>query len=533
MRVRTIIELLGCQSFAIADERLLDRDVIVSMGTSPDDCSDATVSLTYIGTHGAWRDRADSEGILLVYVPVSDGESLEDLQTPPRGVVLLSDGRRYKELYESFRRLPELGGLLSLKRSRLHEAFLHSYDVQQFVSRSLPIIGNPIIVTNSDHRLLASAGELPEERDDVREVVEQGYVSDSVKSELEADGVIRDVRLRRHAVLTENPRFGQRWAHSIIYAHHMELGRFDVLESGKPITALDLELIDYAGSLAGIMIERQGVAGDRVGAGSSVLRDLITNSFVNERTMRAQVALTSLPLDESYVMLAVVGQRGAGAEYYTRAGRRVGAVVRSCLWTVQGNVLAVLMPFGKSASVGYDDYGRARRALLANRNLVRVLANNDMRVFVSEPFTELSLSPGRFGQCVELMDAVMDEANERMSFFWEERFRVLACGAKSFERMDALLDKRVVAMRLYDRDHGTQYFDTAIMSVRHPGSPAEAANALNVHRNTYFYRVNKVRELFFIDLKDGDDRLLLAFTARIMEGLGDRVHIDVSELPKD
>ncbi len=531
MLVRTVIDLLGCQSFVVSDERLLDRDVIVTTGTVPAECSDATISLSYIGTHEAWRERKESEGILLVYVPMSEGETLEDLQMPPRGVVLISTKQIYKALQESFRRLPELCSLLSLQRSRLHAAFLHSYDVQQFVTRSLPVIGNPIIVTNSDHRLLASAGEIPADRADVHEVIELGYVSDSVKSEMEVDGVIRDVRLRRHAVLTENPRFGQRWAHSIIYAHHMELGRFDVLESDRRITAIDLELIDYAGSLAGIMIERHGMAGDRVGAGSSVLRDLINNSFVNERTMRAQVALTSLPIGESYVMLAVVGQRGAGAEYYTRAGRRVGAVLRSCLWTVQGNVLAVLLPLGKSSTCGYDDYDRARRVLMANSALRRVLVNNDMRAFASEPFTELPMSAGRFGQCIELMDAVLEEDGERMRFFWEDRFKVLACGAKSFERMDAMLDKRVIAMRAYDRDHGTQYFETAIMSVRHPGSPAEAAGALNVHRNTYFYRVNKVRELFFIDLKDGDDRLLLAFTARIMEGLGDRLHIDESDYP--
>ena len=55
------------------------------------------------------------------------------------------------------------------------------------------------------------------------------------------------------------------------------------------------------------------------------------------------------------------------------------------------------------------------------------------------------------------------------------------------------------------------------MSVRFPGSPAEAASALSVHRNTYFYRMNKVKELFFVDLKDGEDRLALSFTAQVLE----------------
>ena len=107
-----------------------------------------------------------------------------------------------------------------------------------------------------------------------------------------------------------------------------------------------------------------------------------------------------------------------------------------------------------------------------------------------------------------------------MVYFWENRFAVLACAPERSDRLERMLDKRVVAMADYDREHGTDYLKTAVMSVRFPGSPADAASALSVHRNTYFYRVNKVRELFFIDLKDGDDRLATSFSTSILEGLG-------------
>ena len=139
------------------------------------------------------------------------------------------------------------------------------------------------------------------------------------------------------------------------------------------------------------------------------------------------------------------------------------------------------------------------------------------------------MTAGRFSQCMELLDAVGESQTRRIRYFWEDRFTVMACNAKSFEKMDALIDKRVIAMKVYDQRHGTKYLETAIMSVSHPGSPAEAADALNVHRNTYFYRVNKVRELFFLDLKDGDDRLALAFTVRVLEGLGERFFIDPND----
>ncbi len=528
MRVRTIVDTLGCLSYSTSDESLLDRDVIVSVGGVPERCANSVLMLAAFGGRLPWKERSREEGILLVHVPTMEGESLDDLMKPPAGVVFVASSCPYEEFLDSFRRLPQVCALLSLRRSQLHTAFLHSYDVRQFAEKAQPIIGNPLVITNSDHRLLTSAGTIPEDREDVREVIEHGYVTDGVKSDLEADGVIRDVRLRRHAVLTENPRFGQRWAHSIVYVHHMEMGRFDVLESDCPITPVDLELIDYAGSLVGIMMERLGLAGGRVGSGSSVLRDLINGSFVNEETMRSQMSLTRLPLGETYVILAVVGQRGAGADYYTRAGRMVAETIRLCLWTDEGGILAILAPVGKSSAPGYDGYGRARKALLANSRLRVVLENNDMYAYASEPFEDLGMAAGRFSQCVELLDAVGEDRIGRIRLFWEDRFRVLACSAKTFDQMEAMIDKRVVAMLLYDRDHGTQYLDTAIMSISCPGSPAEAADALNVHRNTYFYRINKMRELFYLDLKDGDDRLALAFTARIMEGLNYRFHVDLS-----
>ena len=147
------------------------------------------------------------------------------------------------------------------------------------------------------------------------------------------------------------------------------------------------------------------------------------------------------------------------------------------------------------------------------------LANNELSLFVSEPFGDLLMCPGRLREAIDLEKTIREPEAGRAYYYWEHRFAALASSAGAPDRLEMLLDKRVVAMADYDREHGTAYLQTAIMSVRFPGSPADAAAALNVHRNTYFYRMNKVRELFFIDLKDGDDRLALSFSASIMEGM--------------
>ena len=52
-----------------------------------------------------------------------------------------------------------------------------------------------------------------------------------------------------------------------------------------------------------------------------------------------------------------------------------------------------------------------------------------------------------------------------------------------------------------------------------------------MHRNTYFYRVNKIAEMFFIDLKNDDDRLAVAFFTHFLSGVGHDLLFDVSQMP--
>lgn len=548
MKLRTVIDELQCLSWKASREELLGAEVLLT----PEYDVSATLNMKYVRLcqqedFELGKVKALEGQILLVHTGLEIPSSLK----LTGAVVAISHKGSYNDLRMAFVDLPSKVAVLALRKNRIFEAYLSSYNLTQFAERASEVLGNPVIITNADQRLLASVGTFPEDLDEVQEILAQGYVSDTVAAEMEEDGVLASVRTAHHSLVSFNARRGNRWVVAIIYYHHLEMGRFDVLEFNAPITGFDLELVDFAGQLAGVMIDRLGAAGERVGFGSSALDDLISGSFVNEKIMHSQLMLTNLTLDVSYVMMVFLGIQGADRDYHARVGNIVFRAIRNSLWCVHENRLCVLVPIGKNETVGYDDYERTIRTLNENTAFIAMLEHNNLRAFVSEPFTDLSLSPGRFRQCVALVDAEESkeqthaarsasvsrdsmrpltrladgneehQARNRLIFFWEHRFSILASTAGSFDQVEMMLDKRVVAMAAYDRQHGTSYLETAIMSVRFPGSPAEAAAALNVHRNTYFYRMNKVRKLFFLDLRDGDDRLEVAFSTRIMEGMGE------------
>ncbi|MDO4848370.1 MAG: helix-turn-helix domain-containing protein [Coriobacteriia bacterium] len=516
MKLRTVLNELACTDFRVGKEKLLNEDVLFSLD------EDAGIPhgarLLRMAQLSDFQEGAGSSAGRHIALVLAGHEIPEGLRVGGDFVVVASD-LAPDAFRSAFLALPAKAALLELRRDRMFDAFLSSYDLSEFAERSAAVLGNPLIISNADGRLLAAAGKFPADAPDVQEVLERGYLSEDGPADEAAEQAPGAVRQTRHSIVGTTERFGRSWATAVIRFHRLEMGRYDVLEKDGPISGFDLELVDYASLLAGVMIDRLGAAGERVGSGSSVLHDLVEGSYLNEQTMRAQLRLMNVPVDVAYVLAVVAGRGEAGRDFYARVGSMSARALHNGLWCAREDCLVALVPIGKNESAGYDDYARAQRRILSNKAFSAMLATNELSAFVSEPFDNLTMSPGRFKEAMDLTQTVRDPAAGKAYFFWEHRFAALASISSSPDKLEMLLDKRVVAMADYDREHGTAYLQTAMMSVRYPGSPADAAAALNVHRNTYFYRMNKVRELFFIDLKDGDDRLALSFSASIMEGM--------------
>nr|WP_237449182.1 MULTISPECIES: helix-turn-helix domain-containing protein [unclassified Paenibacillus] len=69
----------------------------------------------------------------------------------------------------------------------------------------------------------------------------------------------------------------------------------------------------------------------------------------------------------------------------------------------------------------------------------------------------------------------------------------------------------------YDNAHKTSLLPTLEAYLQYVDTPNIAAKTLFIHRNTLFYRINRIRELFEIDLSDGDIRLKLQMTLHFLK----------------
>ena len=71
--------------------------------------------------------------------------------------------------------------------------------------------------------------------------------------------------------------------------------------------------------------------------------------------------------------------------------------------------------------------------------------------------------------------------------------------------------------RQYDEKHGSGLYDTLFQYLFQDRSIQKGAEALHIHRNSFLYRIHRIKELTQIDLEDPSARfyLMLSF---LLEG---------------
>ena len=75
----------------------------------------------------------------------------------------------------------------------------------------------------------------------------------------------------------------------------------------------------------------------------------------------------------------------------------------------------------------------------------------------------------------------------------------------------------VIQLINFDKQNGTDLLDTLKNYLYYTNSPNEAAKALCIHRNTLFYRINKIKDMTEISLNNAEEISTLYFSIRLLE----------------
>lgn len=517
LKLWTALAELGIEEHQVHAPTILDESVYPADLARGTEFIHHGVSLVR-GDQGEEPELTDS-GYTLIYL----GEAMPpDLRHPRKNEVFVAASCGWDELACRFAELSSTIARLSIRQDLLMRSFSRTTNLEWFVSRVAKIVGNPAVLVNTESKILATSRDFRSEAPNQSEDFSGGYISGRVVEEMNSDRIFSLIAQTRHAVVTHNERYDQSWAFSPLVLGSNTLGHLDVLERNRPFTPSDLELIDDASELLCVLVAYGGLGGSFAGSGSSVLADLVEGEFSTHEELEGQLALTVFPTmgdHDTYLLFTIVaGTESLLPGFRAHVAGMITSAFPRAIWSYAHGCFIVLDAVSDDVCAGVADYEGAEHYLLSHDKFFASIERCGLSCSAAEPFDDLLDVRSRFRQCSLLADAMLGAA-ERPSLvaWWRRRFDVLAHMAKGSELAEVLIDARVRGMARYDDAHHTSYLRTAAMSVRFPGAPTEAASALRVHRNTYFYRTGKIFELFNLDLKDGDDRLAIALAVHLVD----------------
>ena len=76
----------------------------------------------------------------------------------------------------------------------------------------------------------------------------------------------------------------------------------------------------------------------------------------------------------------------------------------------------------------------------------------------------------------------------------------------------SLLHPTLDAIREYDKAHKTQFFQTLFVFLKNERNHQLTAKELYIHRNTLFLRLQKINELWELNLEDAEERFYMLYS---------------------
>lgn len=124
-------------------------------------------------------------------------------------------------------------------------------------------------------------------------------------------------------------------------------------------------------------------------------------------------------------------------------------------------------------------------------------------VSVSEPFEELkTLKDQLHAAQTTLRLAAFEDRNSRIVFVHEYKMVLGYLYLRNTSIPLNMVHPAVTEIKKYDEEHGNEYYLTLRAYLLCDRSYAKMANYLHIHKNTVSYRMQKMTELFDLDLKD-------------------------------
>jgi hypothetical protein len=305
-----------------------------------------------------------------------------------------------------------------------------------------------------------------------------------------------------------NNLFGYKVLRQDIFVGDKLAGTLLVDEVNREITDRDFTLITVLADAIAAMIPKM----ETPGLGRPRYLDEILNKMIGHRPVKPEqlgAALGEMNWNVYDTYFCATMESEVGGDKHsamTALSLKVSGVTGTECYVIKKN--AAIFVFNLTAS------GLEKSAVV--KTVLSALKNSKVKIGISNSFSNFNHMYYYYRQTLAAIEQGMEQDPSRRRWYFDDY--ILDSILQNSHRdmvVEALYPEGFLALERRDKLKGTNYVDTLRAFLECNMNIADTIKKIYMHRNTFLYRIGRIKELLGMDLDDPDVRLLLRIILKL------------------
>ncbi len=395
----------------------------------------------------------------------------------------------------------------------LVNALFSGNGLQYLIDTATNIFGNPIYVIDLQYKYLAMSDGIVPDNIFFQEESATGYISETGIQYITRNHLDEKVQQANHAYFHYNELVQKGTLIDAVEIQGVCIGHVMMLESEHAFYDFDKEFFHRFSKLISMELQKDSSFRQNKGVMYSYfLIDLIKHPKKHTNDILERLKAMGYHLKETFYLIAIptVGYSTSDLKMEVIL-ERMRFILSGSIYVIYENTIVFLI--SRNLNQRLSDYEMSQ--------LENYLKTNSLKAGISNFYQNLEDTACFYQQAVSavLLGVKLDPASSVYYFSDYYLYKMLETLEKEDPQIQFLIQPGLMKLYLYDKEHGTDFMDTIIEFLKHPGQPGSIADALHIHKNTLLYRMGKIRQITGCNFTEGEECMNYNLSVKIMKYL--------------
>ena len=401
---------------------------------------------------------------------------------------------------------------LAFYMQELFDGFCSNRGLQYLMDRAREQFGRPLVLYDSSCKVLAASNDIKSILQFSEDLNGNRYLSEDDISFVRANNITEALQTNRSLGTIANDRPLQGTLLTSIKIDIIEVAQLAVYEAGDQFQDIDFLLINKVGAILSAQLQRSILLNlDHNQLPSYILVDLVEGNPIDASILNNKQLYLKWARTEYLYILVICGGK---QEVFDSKISVVFQTVKSYIPIEQCIIY-------RSSIVTFIDQTLYEALFKEQGNAFhKFIVNNDLYVGISQKYSLLTESKKQYQNAVKALE-IGHKRKINCSLFDACTLHIITeLVSSKYDLMD-FCHPAVAMLKTYDEENGSALLNTLKQYIFYSSSPTDAARVLNIHRNTLFYRIGKIKDMTGIKLEYGDEISKIFLSIRLLEVKGD------------